>query len=91
MFLSPHQGSATIVACLPFASDNLGVISLSDTGIGSCVSLFAIADLMAKQTPASLRTPAGFPLQKKVYPAPDSSSLPESANLDSQSAAMSIW
>ena len=65
-------------------------MSLSDIAKGLRPSLSTKCVQMAKPTPASLRHPVGRPDQNKLYPAPDSSSLPVSENLVSLRAAMSI-
>ena len=52
------------------------------------VSFVMISFLIAKPTPASLLSPSGLPLQKKEYS--KSSRLPDSENLVSHRAAMSM-
>ena len=61
---------------------------LSLTGRGISVSFVMISFLIAKPTPASLLSPSGLPLQKKEYS--KSSRLPDSDNLVSHRAAMSM-
>ena len=61
---------------------------LSLTGRGISVSFVTISFLIAKPTPASLLSPLGLALQKKEYS--KSSRLPDSENLVSHRAAMSM-
>ena len=61
---------------------------LSLTGSSISVSFVTISFLIAKPTAASLLSPSGLPLQKKECP--KSLRLPDSENLVSHRAAMSM-
>ena len=77
-----------IVAKLSLLRCSLIVMILSLSGRGISVSFATISFLIAKPTPASLLSPSGLPLQKKEYS--KSSRLPDSENLVSLTAAMSM-
>ena len=77
-----------IVAKLSLLRGSLIVMILSLTGRGISVSFVTISFLITKPTPASLLSPSGLPLKKKEYS--KSLRLPDSENLVSHRAAMSI-
>ena len=77
-----------IVAKLSLLRGSLIVMILSRIARGISISFVTISFLIAKSTPASLLVPSGLPLQKKEYS--KSLRLPDSENLVSHSAAMSM-
>ena len=77
-----------IVAKFSLLIGSLIVMIMSLTGCGISVSFVKISFLIAKPTPASLLSPSGLLIQKKVYS--KSLILPDSQNLVSRRAAMSM-
>ena len=84
-----HCWSVHADNCSKLVRGRLIVMILTLTGRGISVSFVTISFLIAKPTPPSLLSPSGLPLQKKEYS--KSSRLPDSENLVSLRAAMSMF